>query len=103
MGNLSDFARRYHEIGKEPVGFPEVAAAARGHWKTLLPSLGVDTHALNGKHGACPGCGGKDRFRFDDRDGNGTFVCSQGNGDTLAGDGFILLEHVHGWTRPESF
>lgn len=103
MGNLSDFARRYHEIGKEPVGFPEVAAAARGHWKTLLPSLGVDTHALNGKHGACPGCGGKDRFRFDDKDGNGTFVCSQGNGDTLAGDGFILLEHVHGWTRPESF
>ncbi|MDD2749155.1 MAG: toprim domain-containing protein [Acidithiobacillus sp.] len=103
MGNLSDFARHYHEIGKDPVGFPEVVAAARGHWQSILPGLGVDAHALNGKHCACPGCGGKDRFRFDDKDGNGNFVCSQGSGDILAGDGFILLEHVHGWTRSESF
>jgi putative DNA primase/helicase len=102
-GNLSDFARRYTEIDKEPVGFSEVAAAARGHWKNLLPGLGVDAHALDGKHCACPGCGGKDRFRFDDKDGNGTFVCSQGGGELLAGDGFMLLEHVHGWTRAESF
>ncbi|MBU2853344.1 DUF7146 domain-containing protein [Acidithiobacillus ferriphilus] len=103
MGNLSDFSRRYTEIGKEPVGFSEVAAAARGHWKSLLPGLGVDAHTLHGKHCACPGCGGKDRFRFDDKDGNGTFVCSLGGGELLAGDGFMLLEHVHGWTRAESF
>jgi putative DNA primase/helicase len=103
MGNLSNFSARYQEIGKEPVGFPEVSEAARGHWKTLLPSLGVDAHALHGKHCACPGCGGKDRFRFDDKDGNGTFVCSQGGGELLAGDGFMLLEHVHGWNRSQSF
>ena len=103
MGNLSDFSMRYHDIGKEPVGFSEVSAAAKGQWKTLLPSLGVDAHALHGKHCACPGCGGKDRFRFDDKEGNGTFVCSQGGGELLAGDGFMLLEHVHGWTRAESF
>lgn len=103
MGNLSDFSRRYQEIGKEPVDFSDVATAARGHWKTLLPALGVDAHRLTGKHCACPGCGGKDRFRFDDKDGNGTFVCSQGGGEPLAGDGFMLLEHVHGWTRAQSF
>lgn len=103
MGNLSDFARRYTEIGKEPVGFREVAEAAQGQWKSLLPGLGVDAHALHGRHCACPGCGGKDRFRFDDKDGHGTFVCSQGGGELLAGDGFMLLEHVHGWSRAESF
>ncbi|MGK9450243.1 DUF7146 domain-containing protein [Acidithiobacillus caldus] len=103
MGNLSNFSARYHEIGKEPVGFSEVSEAARGRWKTILPSLGVDPHALHGKHCACPGCGGKDRFRFDDKEGNGTFVCSQGGGELLAGDGFMLLEHVHGWNRSQSF
>lgn len=103
MGNLDDFFRRYADIGQEPVGFREVAQAARGYWKSLLPSLGVDAHALSGKHCPCPGCGGKDRFRFDDKDGHGTFVCSQGGGELLAGNGFMLLEHVHGWSRGESF
>ncbi len=38
----------------------------------------------NGRHGPCPKCGGKDRFRLDDLDGRGTWICSQcGNGDGL--------------------
>jgi len=32
-------------------------------------------------------CGGKDRWRFDDRDGLGTYFCS----NCGAGDGFTLL------------
>ena len=48
--------------------------------------LGVDTTFLTGKHVSCPVCGGKDRFRFDDRDGSGSFFCAQCG----AGDGFTL-------------
>jgi len=38
-------------------------------------------------------CGGSDRFRFDDRNGNGEYYCN-GCG---AGDGFTLLERYLGW------
>lgn len=46
-----------------------VRAAARGNWKSILRQTGVPESALSGKHSPCPGCGGKDRFRFDDREG----------------------------------
>ena len=36
------------------------------------PSLGVPAKALTNRHGPCPICGGKDRFRFDDKGGRGT-------------------------------
>lgn len=42
----------------------DVAAAAIGRWPDLLTAVGIDT-PFNGKHGPCPACGGKDRFRFD--------------------------------------
>ena len=65
---------------------------ARGRWLSLLPMLGVEIRFLTGKHGPCPMCGGRDRFRFDDKEGDGTFFCS-GCG---AGDGFTLTERVTG-------
>lgn len=49
---------------------------ATGKWRSILPALGVDARHLNGKHGPCPVCQGRDRFRFDDKDGRGTFYCS---------------------------
>ena len=49
---------------------------ARGRWRDLLQAIGVPATALTGKHMACPFCGGKDRFRFDDKAGNGTFFCT---------------------------
>lgn len=49
---------------------------ARGRWKSLLPQLGVPAKYLTGKHGPCPVCGGKDRFRWDDQDGKGTYYCN---------------------------
>lgn len=70
---------------------------ARGNWIDILGRFGVDTSLLNNRHGPCPGCGGKDRFRFDDQEGNGTFICSQGGGGNLAGDGLALLIHSKGW------
>lgn len=54
--------------------------------------------ALNGKHQACPICGGKDRFRFDDKDGRGTYYCN----NCGAGDGFALVMGVKGVTFREA-
>jgi putative DNA primase/helicase len=39
-------------------------------------------------------CGGKDRFRFDDKDGSGSFYCN-GCGP---GTGIVLVQRVNGWT-----
>lgn len=50
---------------------------ARGRWPGILAAIGVPSKSLRNKHGPCPMCGGKDRFRFDDKGGNGTFICSQ--------------------------
>ncbi len=67
-------------------------AAARGQWKQILPSLGVNAEVLVNKHGPCPICHGKDRFRFDDQHGDGGFICNQCG----AGDGFALAQRVTG-------
>lgn len=75
---------------------------ARGQWASILPAMGIQAEYLTNRHGPCPGCGGRDRYRYDDKGGRGSFVCGQG-GDTLTGDGFDLLQHVHGWTRQEAF
>lgn len=64
----------------------DVRTAAAGRWRSILTTLGLDERTLSGKHGPCPLCGGRDRFRFDDRDGRGTYFCS-GCG---AGDGVKL-------------
>lgn len=80
----------------------DIPALVRGRWREILPALGIPTEYLTNRHGPCPGCGGRDRYRFDDREGRGTFVCG-GGGDTLTGDGFDLLMHVHGWSRQEVF
>jgi putative DNA primase/helicase len=59
--------------------------------------MGVDARFLTGRHGPCPVCGGTDRFRWDDKDGTGSFFCS-GCGP---GDGFMLAERVTGKTCRE--
>lgn len=70
------------------------AEAAQGRWREILPALGIPAIFLNGKHQACPMCGGKDRARFHDRTGEGNYICGQCG----AGSGFILLQKFHGWT-----
>jgi len=72
-----------------------VKRSALGRWKDILPTLGIPFTFLKNQHGPCPGCGGRDRFRFDDRQGDGNFYCNAMGG---SGDGFTLLEHVYGWT-----
>ena len=40
----------------------------QGRWRTILSEVGIPASALTGKNGPCPICGGKDRFRFDDKE-----------------------------------
>lgn len=70
----------------------DVRTVAAGRWRSILLSLGMDDKALSGKHCACPMCGGTNRFRFDDKDGRGTYICS-GCG---AGDGVKLAMGITG-------
>ncbi|MCK7581689.1 MAG: hypothetical protein MZV65_42795 [Chromatiales bacterium] len=79
-----------------------LAETARGHWPEILTHFGIERDHLRDHHGPCPGCGGSDRFRFDNDKDRGTWVCG-GGGDTQAGDGFALLSHVHGWSAGDAF
>ena len=69
---------------------------ACGHWPRILPALGVTV--IKNRHQACPVCGGSDRFRFDDKEGRGTWFCNQCG----AGDGLKLVEKVFGVTPSEA-
>lgn len=72
---------------------PPLSERARGRWVGLLPMLGVDSRFLSGrKNGPCPICGGKTRFRFDDLEGRGTWICNHCG----AGDGADLAMKVLG-------
>jgi phage/plasmid primase-like uncharacterized protein len=67
----------------------DVMTAASGRWGDILEALAV-LHAeqLSNRHQPCPACGGRDRYRFDDRDGNGSWFCNQcGGKDHLGGGG----------------
>ncbi|WP_421297099.1 DUF927 domain-containing protein [Aeromonas sp. 604015] len=76
----------------------DVVTAAGGRWPELLAAVGIDTPRL-GKHGPCPVCcDGKDRFRLDDKEGRGTFICNQCG----AGDGLDLVCKVMGKTPKEA-
>ena len=66
---------------------------ARGRWRQILGALGVEGRFLTGKHGPCPLCGGKDRYRFTDKDDAGWYYCSQCG----PGTGLLLLRKLHGW------
>ena len=76
------------------IDYKEIIQHSTGQWNYILPALGVSVEALTNKHKPCPACGGKDRFRYDDKQGRGTFVCGQLDG--LSGDGFALVQHIYG-------
>lgn len=72
--------------------------AAIGKWPGILVALGVDEKCLSNKHGSCPFCGGTDRFRFDDKNGSGSFICSHCG----AGGGMEFLMRLFGWPFKEA-
>lgn len=71
---------------------------ARHRWREILPQLGIETRFLQNRHGPCPLCGGNDRFRFDDKDGSGSYYCNQCG----AGVGVILVRKLRGWDYGEA-
>lgn len=75
-----------------------IAQAATGKWPAILQTFGVDPKYLRNSHGPCPLCAGRDRYRFDNKDGRGTFFCSQCG----AGDGFDLLQKINQWNFKEA-
>lgn len=67
------------------INFDAIKAEATGQWSGIFAQVGIEVG--NGKHLPCPICGGRDRFRFDDKDGRGTWFCNKCG----AGDGIKLL------------
>lgn len=78
--------------GKKRTHVSTIRDEAKGRWPQIVAALqiAVPNHPM--KHGPCPACGGKDRFRFDDLDGRGTWYCNQC--EPHAGDGISLVRNV---------
>ena len=70
-----------------------------GQWATVLGNYGCQLPSGR-RHGPCPVCGGKDRFRFDDKNGRGTWFCSQC--EPSSGGGLRLLSRFIGKTIMET-
>ena len=68
--------------------------AAQGRWYGILTALGVEAKLLDGKHQACPFCGGDDRFRWTNFEGKGMYICNQCG----SGSGFDLAMRYLGTT-----
>mgnify|MGYP003642882904 CR=1 FL=1 len=84
---------RKYSNSNEPSPVDEAHDQFHGQWQTVLNNYGCELPAGR-KHGACPVCGGKDRFRFDDKNGRGTWFCSQC--EPNSGGGLLLLSRYIG-------
>jgi P4 family phage/plasmid primase-like protien len=95
-------ARTAHQPkSKQPSIVPTIKDAARGRWAEILATVGgFDADSLDGSHHPCPKCGGRDRFRFSDQDGDGSIICNQCARRTC-GDGLASIGWLTGWTFPE--
>ncbi|MGE0761874.1 MAG: toprim domain-containing protein [Bdellovibrionales bacterium] len=66
----------------------EIKLLANGRWFEILNSHGIAIQFLNGKNGPCPICGGNDRWRWDNKNGDGGGLCHQCD---LRGSGLSIL------------
>ena len=67
-------------------------SAALGRWRAILQAAGVKADLLDKVNRPCPVCGGRDRFSFLDKEGDGNYFCRGCGG----GDGLSLLTKVLG-------
>jgi putative DNA primase/helicase len=83
-----------------------IADLTNGRWPDLLAQLaGLTSDQLTDKHQPCPLCGGKDRYRFDDQDGTGSWYCNQCGGKDQSGGGgtgIDMLMRRNNWAYPEA-
>jgi putative DNA primase/helicase len=84
----------------------DIIDAARGRWPEILGALAqLSDQQLTDRHQPCPLCGGEDRYRFDDKDGSGSWFCNQCGGKHEAGgagSGMDLLIRRTGWEFKEA-
>ena len=80
------------------IDIEKVKTESIGRWLGIYESLGIDIG--NGKHKPCPvpACGGVNRFRCDNKEGRGEYICGQCG----AGDGFLLVQKCLGITFIEA-
>ncbi|BET95602.1 primase-helicase zinc-binding domain-containing protein [Xenorhabdus taiwanensis] len=71
-----------------------VKISAMYSWQNLLQACGI-TIPAKGKHGACPVCGGTDRFHFIDDHHHGNWHCRQCDAPNY-GDGLDLVAKTNG-------
>jgi len=67
-----------------------ITEMSRGCWLSIFQQLGIEVRH-DGKHSGCPMCGpgnNNHRFRLDDIDGTGSYICNQCG----AGNGFELVK-----------
>lgn len=80
----------------------DTLAAATGRWAEILGRLaGLQPEQLSNRHQPCPLCGGRDRYRFDDKDGSGSWFCNQCGGKHHlggGGTGLDLLMRLRRWS-----
>src|SRR3546814_11614498 len=74
-----------------------IADQCINRWPSILPQFVISPSYLTGKQTPCPTCGGKDRFRFDNKDGRGTYYCNKCG----PGDGVQLVMMKTGWRSEE--
>lgn len=82
---------QFNPSGDGPID--RVLREFNGAWRSTLEGYGCQLPSGR-HHGPCPVCGGKDRFRFDDKDGRGTWFCGQC--DPQSGGGLLLLARYLG-------
>lgn len=79
----------------------EVKQAATGRWPEILAAVGqVSLQSLDGRHHACPKCGGTDRFRLIDQ-AAGACWCNQCF-TNQNGDGIATIQWLTGMSFGES-
>ncbi len=84
------------------INWDDVLPLTIGLWPDILKTAcGVQDSVFNGKHQACPSCGGKDRFRWTDnidRMGDGGAICNQCG----SSNGMGWLMRLSGMEFPEA-
>ena len=84
----------------------KITDLAQGRWPSILADLaGLSSQQLTDKHQPCPLCAGEDRYRFDDKDGTGSWYCNQCGGRDQrggGGTGMDLLMRRNNWDFKEA-
>ena len=72
---------------------PSLSERCQNRWDGILRGAGLPERIFSRKSQPCPICGGVDRFTYDNKGGNGSFICRK---CPAAGDGIELVKRFKG-------